>query len=72
MGSAHPDIHYSMNHDIWGFGAKFSSESPPLAMRYIAAGIHRRPMVGATYAPTTNKVVPYLFEWGIVALVAKG
>ena len=41
-------------------------------MRYIAAGIHRRPMVGATYAPTTNKVVPYLIELFGIAIVANG
>ena len=51
---------------------KFSSESPPLAIESIAAGVHRRPMVGATYAPTTNKVVPYLVELLRLLIVVEG
>ena len=49
-----------------------SSKSPPLAIGSIAAGIGRRPMVGATYAPTTNEVVPYLIEVLAFTLVREG
>ena len=49
-----------------------SGAPPALAIFSIAAGAQQTPTVGATYVPTTNKVVPYLFEFGIFALVGDG
>ena len=57
---------------IYGRTTPDSGAPPALAIFSIAAGAQQPPTVGATYVPTTNKVVPYLLELGIFAVVGDG